>query len=80
MQTAVDRCQVHQHDYHGHGKFLAVFLPRPPRLYISQCVFQVDRLNGGLTLTELAPGLSVEDVKAKTDATFAVVDNVASME
>ncbi|KAF2093566.1 succinyl-CoA:3-ketoacid-coenzyme A transferase subunit B [Rhizodiscina lignyota] len=44
------------------------------------CVFQVDRVNGGLTLTEIAPGLTVDDVKAKTDATFKVADNVISME
>jgi 3-oxoacid CoA-transferase len=37
------------------------------------CVFQVDRKNGGLTLTEVADGVSVEDVKAKTDAEFTVV-------
>ncbi|KIW85693.1 hypothetical protein Z517_01085 [Fonsecaea pedrosoi CBS 271.37] len=44
------------------------------------CVFQVDRVKGTLTLTELAPGVSVEDVKAKTDARFAVADEVKSME
>ncbi|KIW32025.1 uncharacterized protein PV07_03604 [Cladophialophora immunda] len=44
------------------------------------CVFQVDRVKGTLTLTELAPGVSVEDIKAKTDAKFAVADEVKSME
>jgi 3-oxoacid CoA-transferase len=44
------------------------------------CVFQVDRDMGTLTLTELAEGVSVEDVKAKTDAKFAVADDVKSME
>lgn len=43
------------------------------------CVFQVDRAKGGLTLTELADGVTLEDVKAKTDATFAVADNIVSM-
>jgi 3-oxoacid CoA-transferase subunit B len=33
-------------------------------------VFTVDRKNGGLTLIELAPGISLEDVKAKTAADF----------
>ncbi|KAL2430670.1 Succinyl-CoA:3-ketoacid coenzyme A transferase 1, mitochondrial [Exophiala dermatitidis] len=44
------------------------------------CVFQVDRKKGTLTLTELAPGVTVEEVKRKTDASFAVAENVASME
>lgn len=36
------------------------------------CVFLCDRHQGGLTLVELAPGVSHEDVKAKTEASFAV--------
>ncbi|KAL6870189.1 hypothetical protein ACO1O0_001527 [Amphichorda felina] len=44
------------------------------------CVFQVDRERGGLTLTELAPGVEVEEVQAKTDATFAVADDLKIME
>ncbi|KAI2605595.1 putative coenzyme A transferase [Hypoxylon sp. NC1633] len=39
-------------------------------------VFQVDRVKGGLTLTEVADGVDVETVKAKTDAEFAVADNI----
>jgi 3-oxoacid CoA-transferase subunit B len=35
------------------------------------CVFAVDRKKGGLTLTELAPGVTLEDVSSKTDAAFA---------
>lgn len=45
-----------------------------------QCVFQVDREKGELTLTELAPGVTVDEVKSKTDAKFNVADNVVSME
>lgn len=45
-----------------------------------QCVFEVDREKGGLTLTELAPGVDIEEVREKTDAKFAVVDDVKSME
>ncbi|KAL1983269.1 hypothetical protein VTN96DRAFT_291 [Rasamsonia emersonii] len=44
------------------------------------CVFQVDRVNGGLTLTELAPGVDVDEVRAKTGAKFRVADNLRSME
>ena len=44
------------------------------------CVFEVNRENGGLTLTELADGVSVEDVKAKTGASFVVAEKVGSME
>lgn len=45
-----------------------------------QCVFQVDREVGGLTLTELAPGVEVEEIKAKTDAPFKVADKLERME
>ncbi|KXX82384.1 Succinyl-CoA:3-ketoacid coenzyme A transferase 1, mitochondrial [Madurella mycetomatis] len=44
------------------------------------CVFQVDRKRGSLTLTEVAPGVSVEEVKSKTDATFSVADGLSDME
>lgn len=41
------------------------------------CVFHC---NGrGLVLTELAPGVTVDDVKAKTEAAFAVPETVGSM-
>jgi 3-oxoacid CoA-transferase len=43
-------------------------------------VFQVDRKMGGLTLTELAPGVTVEEITKKTDATFAVADALKTME
>ena len=44
------------------------------------CVFEVDRVKGTLTLTELAPRVSVEDVRAKTDASFAVNEDLKEME
>src|ERR1700742_634788 len=34
-------------------------------------VFTVDRKKGGLTLIELAPGVSADDVKAKTEAAYS---------
>lgn len=43
------------------------------------CVFQVDRVNGGLTLTELAECVSVEEVRSKTDASFEVSSDVQAM-
>ena len=45
-----------------------------------QCVFEVDRKKGGLTLTELAPGVEVDEVKQKTGAKFEVSDNLKQME
>ena len=33
-------------------------------------VFDVDRKKGGLTLKELAPGVALDEVKAKTEAQF----------
>lgn len=44
------------------------------------CVFQVDRAKGELTLTELADGVTVDEVRSKTGAEFSVADNVTSME
>ncbi|KAJ4392435.1 hypothetical protein N0V85_007057 [Neurospora sp. IMI 360204] len=44
------------------------------------CVFEVDRKKGMLTLTEIAPGVDVEEVKSKTDAAFSVSDNLRTME
>lgn len=44
------------------------------------CVFQVDRRKGGLTLTELAEGVSVDDVKSKTDARFTVAPDLKRMD
>ena len=43
-------------------------------------MFEVDRVNGGLTLTELAPGVSVEEVRSKTDAEFELAGDLGSME
>lgn len=39
-------------------------------------VFQVDRVKGGLTLTEVAEGVDVETVKGKTDAEFVVAEDL----
>lgn len=44
-----------------------------------QCVFDVDFTNG-ITLVELADGVTVEDIKAKTEASFSVAEEVKSME
>ncbi|KAL2024980.1 hypothetical protein VTK56DRAFT_3679 [Thermocarpiscus australiensis] len=44
------------------------------------CVFQVDRKRGTLTLTEIAPGVDVEEVKSKTDAAFIVAEDLKVME
>lgn len=46
------------------------------------CVFEVDRegAQGGLTLVELAPGVTVEEVREKTDARFEVAESLGEME
>ncbi|KAL2863117.1 3-oxoacid CoA-transferase [Aspergillus lucknowensis] len=44
------------------------------------CVFQIDRKKGELTLTELAPGVEVEEIKQKTGAPFQVAEELAVME
>lgn len=43
-------------------------------------MFEVDRARGQLTLTELAPGVEVEEVQAKTGASFAVAAQLGLME
>lgn len=45
-----------------------------------QCVFQVDRVRGRLVLTELAPGVEVEEIQSKTGANFSVADQLGLME
>ena len=35
-------------------------------------VFEIDRKGGGATLTELAPGVGLDEIKAKTEAEFRV--------
>ncbi|KAM9878448.1 coenzyme A transferase [Verticillium dahliae] len=44
------------------------------------CVFEVDREAGKLTLTEIAPGVELEEVQAKTDAQFTVAKDLKVME
>ena len=41
-------------------------------------VFEVDRSGGGLTLVDLAKGVSVEDVKKKTGCGFKVKERLGS--
>lgn len=42
-------------------------------------VFDVDRHAGEMTLIELAPGVTLEEVRAKTDAEFRVKDGLGTM-
>uniref|UniRef100_A0A9P3B9E0 Succinyl-CoA:3-ketoacid-coenzyme A transferase n=1 Tax=Aspergillus pseudoviridinutans TaxID=1517512 RepID=A0A9P3B9E0_9EURO len=44
------------------------------------CVFQVNRSKGELLLTELAPGVEVEEVRNKTGANFAIAEQLGIME
>ncbi|KAK4217441.1 mitochondrial succinyl-CoA:3-ketoacid coenzyme A transferase 1 [Rhypophila decipiens] len=43
-------------------------------------VFEVDRKHGILTLTEIAPGVDLDEVKSKTDANFDVAEDLKVME
>ncbi|KAK4503211.1 hypothetical protein PRZ48_006639 [Zasmidium cellare] len=43
-------------------------------------VFDVDRVRGGLTLIETAPGVGVDEIKQKTGAKFAVAEPLGKME
>lgn len=48
--------------------------------FFSQAVFDVDRVRGGLTLIETAPGVGVDEIKQKTGAKFAVAEPLGKME
>ena len=49
------------------------------RIITDHCVFDVDPSREELVLIELAPGVTVEDVRAKTEAAFRVADQVGRM-
>jgi 3-oxoacid CoA-transferase subunit B len=40
------------------------------------CVFDVDRRQGKLSLKELSPGVTLEDVRGKTEAAFGVANRI----
>jgi len=44
------------------------------------CVFDIDRHAGKMTLTELAPGVTLEEVREKTGADYEVSSSLSSME
>lgn len=46
---------------------------------VLQAVFDVDRKAGKLTLTEIAPGITIDELRAKTDAKFDLADTVIEM-
>ena len=48
------------------------------RIITDLCVFDVD-FTAGLTLVELAEGVTVDEIRSKTEAEFQVADNVRSM-
>jgi len=60
-------------------------LPLTGRSCVSQiitdlCVFDIDRHAGRMTLTELAPGVTVEEVRSKTGADFEVSPSLKTMD
>lgn len=51
------------------------------RIITELCVFDIDKKgSGGMTLIELAPGVTVEDVKKVTGAPFTVSDKLKTIE
>ena len=43
------------------------------------CVFEMDAAKRRFTLTELAPGVSADDIKAKTTAEFVIADRLRTI-
>jgi 3-oxoacid CoA-transferase subunit B len=41
------------------------------------CVMACDKRHGGLTLTQLAPGVTLDSIRASTGATFRIGDNLS---
>jgi 3-oxoacid CoA-transferase subunit B len=39
-------------------------------------VFEIDKKGGGMRLAELAPGVSLDEIKAKTEATYKIAPNL----
>ncbi len=50
------------------------------RIITDLCVFDVDRERSELVLVELAPGVGVEEIQAKTEAEFRVSPDVRAMD
>jgi 3-oxoacid CoA-transferase subunit B len=50
------------------------------RIITDLCVFDVDREGRQLALVELAPGVTVDEVRSKTEATFRVAADVRPMD
>lgn len=71
-------------DKHGRSKIVQECgLPLTGRRCVSLvitdlAVFEVDRVEGGLRLVELAEGVTVEEVRGKTDARFEVAERLGS--
>lgn len=85
-QTKIIVCTYHN-DKDGRSKVVDVCdLPLTGKgvvgtIITELAVFQVDRVGGkGLLLTETAEGVSVDMVKERTSAKFAVAENVLTME
>lgn len=50
------------------------------RIITDLCVFDVDREGRQLVLVELAPGVTVDEVRSKTEATFRVASDIRKMD
>ena len=66
--------QLEQVNFHGPG---AVEKGQLVRFITERCVFRLER--SGLVLTEIAPGIALDQVRAATDYDFAVADDLSVM-
>jgi acyl CoA:acetate/3-ketoacid CoA transferase beta subunit len=65
-------------DHYGIGRFLLCNNSLRFGTNVKQGVFDVDFATG-LTLVEIADGVTVEEIKSKTEAPFKVADDLKPM-
>lgn len=79
MQLSIDGQILRVNDHYRAGKFIVIFNYRIRKANVErQGVFDVD-FTTGLTLIEIAEGVTVDEIQSKTEAPFRVADGIKRM-